>query len=1140
MKTSISLFITVIVLLCWSCNIQNTDSPSPRLRQNLDEGWKFHLGNAADPAKDFNFGTDLIFAKTGRANTSAINPKFDDSDWRLLDLPHDWAVELPFVEMDDFNLMAHGYKAIGGHFPENSIGWYRKTFLIQAADSGNQYSLTFDGVFRDAKFWLNGFYLGNNESGYIGVTYPITDYINFDKKNVLVVRVDATQFEGWFYEGAGIYRHVWLNRTNNLHIKENGVFVHTEVKNNKAKVHVEVTLENKGLSDQKAKIKTIITDRTGKIVAEKTSQSTDVSSSNCHPGPRPGTQSNSFNISNPRLWSLNDPYLYRATTILYADKIEVDRITTRFGIRTIEIDAEKGLFLNGEHIKIKGTNNHQDHAGVGSALPDYLQYYRIQQLKNFGVNAYRASHNPPTPELLDACDSLGMLVMDETRLMNTSLEYMDQFERLILRDRNHPSIFMWSIGNEEQNVQTTSQGKRIALTMMQKLSELDPTRTCTYAADLANYFPGINEVIPVRGFNYRHTGMADYHRDHPDQPIMGTEMGSTVTTRGIYEIDSVNNYLPDQDLNAPWWASLAEAWWPETAEYDWNMGGFIWTGFDYRGEPTPFKWPNINSHFGILDVCGFPKNLAYYYKAWWSEEDVLHISPHWNWPGKEGEIIKVWVNSNTDEVELLLNGSSLGKKKMPRNSHLNWDVAYEPGTLEATAWRNEREIRTKVETTGEAAEIVLMVHKTTLFADGQDATVINIRAIDREGRWVPDAQNLIKFNIEGSARIIGVGNGDPSSHEPDKCIEGQWQRHLFNGYCQVILQAGKNPGTIKFKAETEGLWPGASEIHSVSVYPILNNEIDPFDPDTVSVIDKPKMIAADISFLPQLENRGMKFYDQGMQKDPIEIMGDHGFNYIRLRIFNNPENEKGYAPGEGWCDLGNTLLMAKRLKAQGMKFLLDFHYSDTWADPQKQFKPKAWENLEFDELKLALKQYTQRVVAALAEQGTPPDMVQIGNEINHGMVWPEGHISNPDQLAALVLAGIEGVKEVDPNIEIMLHVALGGQHDETVLWLDQMMARGCEFDILGLSFYPKWHGQLSDLKSNIYKLIQRYPQPICIVEYSHLKEEVNDLAFSEFKNRVMGTCIWEPLNTWEKIFDRDGNSNELMKVYNQFANLPIR
>jgi beta-galactosidase len=320
----------------------------------------------------------------------------------------------------------------------------------------------------------------------------------------------------------------------------------------------------------------------------------------------------------------------------------------------------------------------------------------------------------------------------------------------------------------------------------------------------------------------------------------------------------------------------------------------------------------------------------------------------------------------------------------------------------------------------------------------------------------------------------------------------------------------------------------------VEPYPVLNNEIAPFTQESVSVAGESKMVGADISFLPELESKGMKFFDKGVQKDAIEILRDHGFNYVRLRIFNNPAQPKGYAPGEGWCDLKNTLLMAKRTKALGMKLLLDFHYSDTWADPQKQFKPEAWENLPFDRLKTALRDYTASVIAALAAQGTTPDMVQVGNEINHGMVWPDGHAGNPGQLAALVKAGIEGVKSVDPKVRIMLHVALGGQWDETALWVDQMMARGCRFDVLGLSFYPKWHGTLDDLKNNISKLILRYPHPICIVEYSAMKEEVNDLAFSTFRNRVMGTCIWEPLNTWDKVFDKDGRANEKLSIFDQY------
>jgi len=792
-------------LLLEGAFVQAQPQQCGRVVRNFDEDWKFAFGHAADPARDFNFTVSNIFAKTGKAEGSAIDPRFDDSTWRTLTLPHDWAVELPFVKSDNFDVMAHGYKPVGGLFPETGVGWYRKTFEIPAADSGYRYSIRFDGVFRDAKFWINGFYLGTNESGYIGISYDITDYLRFAKSNTLVVRVDASQYEGWFYEGAGIYRHVWLSRTNNLHVAENGVFIYSDIGTTSAEVTVETTVEDQSPNSSDYTITTIITDRDGKeVVRSATPVNTQTLTTSTSAHHHISTSSH-LHIPSPHLWSPDSPYLYRATTFISNDMGEADRVITRFGIRKVEMTADKGLILNGKPIKIKGVNCHQDHAGVGSALPDYLQYYRIGQLKKYGVNAYRTSHNPPTPELLDACDSLGMLVLDETRLLNSSPEYMDQFERLILRDRSRASVFLWSIGNEEQQVQTTGEGKRIALTLMARLKDLDPTRTCTYAADLANVYQGINEVIPVRGFNYREYAMIAYHNDHPDQPVTGTEMGSTVTTRGIWEKDTVRCYLPDQDITAPWWASTAEAWWPIAATNDWMSGGFVWTGFDYRGEPTPFQWPNINSHFGFLDVCGYPKNLAFYYQSWWSDEDVIHISPHWNWPGMEGKPVTVWVNSNAENVELFLTGKSLGSKPMQRNSHLKWVVPYKPGTLEAVGIRNGKKITTKTETTGKPAKIRIETDKTTLLADGADAAVINISVTDSKGREVPDARNLIRFSVEGDARIIGVGNGDPSSHEPDKCPDGHWQRHLFSGKCQVILQAGKTGGAVLLSASSEGL-----------------------------------------------------------------------------------------------------------------------------------------------------------------------------------------------------------------------------------------------------------------------------------------------------------------------------------------------
>lgn len=776
---------------------------------SLDEDWKFHFGNSANPDKDFDYSKTALLHKSNVYATTIVNPKFVDTTWEKINVPHDWVVELPFVYSPQVEIDSHGYKPVGGMYPKTSIGWYRKHFSVDKSKSNKRFELQFDGIYRNAEIWLNGFYVDTNFSGYVGNSYDVSDYINFEGDNVIVIRVDATQYEGWFYEGAGIYRHVWLNITDKIFIPQDSVFVHSEIKGKNAEVTIETTVQNNNLKASNCSVYSYVTGRNGKILAKTSAQKVSLGIQ------KDFTVKQKLNLNNAQLWSLENPYLYKVISVVKSGNEIVHQTKTRFGIKTVKFDATKGFFLNGKKIKIKGTNNHQDHAGIGSALPDYMQYYRIKLLKEMGSNAYRASHNAPTPELLEACDSLGMLVVDEQRLLNSSPEYIDQFKRIIKRDRNHASVFLWSIGNEEQNIQGNDYGKKIAQSLLAIQEELDPTRTSTYAADMANEFKGVNEVIPIRGFNYREYAFADYHRDHPNQPLLGTEMGSTVTTRGIYEKDSIRAYVPDQDITHPWWASKAETWWKLAAENDYWLGGFVWTGFDYRGEPTPYKWPNISSHFGILDVCGFPKNIYYYYKSWWTDDDILHISPHWNWPEKVGKPIDVWVNSNADEVELFLNGKSLGKKTMERNSHLQWNVNYEPGTLEAIGYKKGKKINAKVETTGSVYKVVFSPDKTILTADGKDATVINISIVDEKGREVPTADNLVKFYISGNAKIIGVGNGDPSSHEPDKCADGAWQRSAFNGKCQVILQAGKTIGTIKLEAKANGINSGFTTINLV-------------------------------------------------------------------------------------------------------------------------------------------------------------------------------------------------------------------------------------------------------------------------------------------------------------------------------------
>ena len=714
----------------------------------LDRGWKFHFGDASNLKEDFDFGLGATFAKAGEA-VGAVQPNFNDSTWRTVDLPHDWAVDLDFVRVKDNDVMSHGYKPVGRQFPKSTIGWYRRALFIPKEDEGRRLMVKFDGVFRDCIVWLNGHYLGNNLSGYSEFGYDITDYVRYGEKNVLVVRVDVSQYEGWFYEGAGIYRHTWLIRTEPVHVPEYGVFVHTDLSKGAADVHAGTDIINQSETGASCELLTLILDERGKSIAASTSKEISLQ------GAERKTVRQDINVSSPHLWSLESPYLYKLVSIVKSRGATVDSLATAFGIRTVRLDKDKGFFLNDKPVKIKGTCNHQDHAGVGSALPDRLQYYRIERLKEMGCNAYRTSHNPPTNELLEACDKLGMLVLDENRLMGSSPEMMGQFERLVMRDRNHPSVVLWSLGNEEWMIQDSDVGKRIAQSLIERLRQLDPSRLYTYAANNGNTFNGINSVLPIRGFNYMTVSDIDkYRKDHPDQILLGSEEASTLCTRGIYANDTARGYVSEFDINAPGWGATAEKWWKFYEAREWLAGAFVWTGFDYRGEPTPYSWPCINSHFGIMDVCGFPKNNFFYYQAWWSDKDVLHVAPHWNWKGKEGQVINVWCESNCESVELFLNGKSLGKKTMEPNSHLEWNVPYQAGVLEARGLRHGKQLTTKIETTGKPVQIHLDADRTTIFADGEDVSVVTVTAIDANGREVPDADQLIRFDLQGKGKSL--------------------------------------------------------------------------------------------------------------------------------------------------------------------------------------------------------------------------------------------------------------------------------------------------------------------------------------------------------------------------------------------------
>ncbi|WDS36182.1 beta-galactosidase GalA [Pseudoxanthomonas sp.] len=782
-----------------------TATPGKRERHAFDDGWRFHLGHANDAARDFGFGTyQRTYAKAGKDTAEAAMAAFDDSDWRAVSLPHDWAVELPLVPNPDAPATgddpaaAHGYRPLGRNYPETSVGWYRTTLDIPAQDAGRRIVLEFDGVFRDCLVFCNGHVVGANASGYAGFEVDLTDVLDYGQRNVIAVRVDATLGEGWFYEGAGIYRHVWLRKHDPVHVPFGGIAVRCQPDQGQARGPVDITVCNDGAQPANAVASVRVLDQDQRQVAQATLPAVLL------PAGTQATLSQTLAFPAPRLWSTQTPHLYQLVTEVRVGGVLRDTVHTPFGVRNIAFDAQRGFLLNGQPLKLKGTCNHQDHAGVGAAIPDALQAWRLQQLRQMGCNAIRTSHNPATPELMDLCDQLGVLVIEETRRMSSDPEAMDELRRLLLRDRNRPSLIAWSLGNEEPQM-VTERGVRIVGTMQGLVRRLDPTRPTTFAMD-KGFGEGVSQVVDVVGFNYRTNQLDAFHARYPEIPVYGSETASTVSTRGNYFADTERGYARAYDMDHPWWASTSEAWWAFVAERPYVSGGFIWTGFDYRGEPTPYnRWPNVASQFGVLDSCGFPKDNYWYYRAQWTDEPVLHLFPHWNWdalPEVANGMVDVWCHSNLEQVELLVNGVSMGRREVPRHGHVEWRVRYVPGQIEARGFRGGVQVlRQQRHTAGPAAAVVLRTDSGALRGDGRDVAILVAEVVDAKGIQVPDAAHLVSFAVSGPAQVIGVGNGDPSSHEADKAT----QRRTFNGLCMAVLQSKAGTGTVQIRATVRGL-----------------------------------------------------------------------------------------------------------------------------------------------------------------------------------------------------------------------------------------------------------------------------------------------------------------------------------------------
>ncbi|HEV2454506.1 MAG TPA: beta-galactosidase GalA [Verrucomicrobiae bacterium] len=798
-RLQILLFILVTVV----CNL----SATPRRITSLDFDWRFHRGDIPE-----------VFAESATndnplgPSSAILNPAYDDALWQIVTVPHDYLVDAEFDPKAD---EAHGY------LPAEPA-WYRKTINIPSEDHDRRLWLEFDGVYRDSRMWLNSHFLGRHPSGYTSFSYDITRFARPGTNNLLVVRVDPSGFEGWWFEGGGIYRHARLISVAPEHVAPWGTYITATVKNPgdglraDALLHMTTALANDADTPSRTTVLSEIVNRDGALVAR-------ASTTRRIPAKSSKQFVQSLGLPGANLWSCDRPYLYQLRTTVLIGGTPVDQVTTPFGVRTIRFDPDRGFFLNGKHVEIKGTCNHQDFAGVGIALPGRLYGYRVQKLKEMGANAMRFSHNEMAPELLDACDRLGVLVMAENRHLGDSPEILGELDSLVRQDRNHPSIVLWSICNEEKE-QGTQPGAKQGRAMIHLIRRLDD-RPVTAAMN-GSIGQGLTGVIDVQGFNYHPENYDPVHRQFPRMPLIATEIGAAVSTRGCYErepftvagdtarYEGNSNlcHVAAFDINAPYWAETAEQAWQAVSAHPWMAGGFVWSGFDYRGEPTPFAWPAVSSQYGVLDTCGFAKDSYYYYQSCWTALPVLHIFPHWNWPGKEGQNIDVWCYSNCRQVELFLNGHSLGRKTMPQCSHLEWQAQYEPGTLSAQGYDAAGKIiaKTGVETTGAPAAITLEPDRTNIAADGQDISLITVRIVDFHGRTVPAANNRVTFKLSGTGHLIGLGNGDPTCHEPDKGS----QRSAFNGLCLAIVQSARSPGTITIQADSPGLKSATAMIKS--------------------------------------------------------------------------------------------------------------------------------------------------------------------------------------------------------------------------------------------------------------------------------------------------------------------------------------
>jgi len=786
-------------------------------RSSFDNDWRFYKGDAP----------------------GAEQPSFDDSAWRQLNLPHDWAIEGPFDVQ---------YNPHTGGLPVFGVAWYRKHFPVPVSDRGKYLSVEFDGAMANSRVYLNGHEIGGRPYGYSSFEVNLTPNLNFGGDNVIAVRLAPEENASRWYPGAGIYRNVWLVQTGPVHVAHWGTYLTTpQVTDSSATVSVRSEIRNENTAPARITVETAILDASGKQVTKQSANLTVA------PAQTENT-SQQLNVSNPRRWDVDHPYLYSAVTTVRSGRNVVDRYVTPFGIRTIEFTRDRGFLLNGRVMKIRGVCDHHDLGALGAAVNRRATERQLQIMKGMGVNAIRTSHNPPSPELLEYCDRLGLLVMDEAfdmwripKVKNGYSKYFDQWSErdlrdMIRRDRNHPSIIFWSIGNEIPE-QANANGWEIAKHLTDIAHQEDRTRPTTSAfndwADAIKNHMADNVDVP--GFNYQPMHYELIQKEHPTWVIFGSETESCVSSRGVYHLP-LRAYEKDPSLQvssydvvAPPWAYCPDVEFDAQNRLPTVLGEFVWTGFDYLGEPTPYgdraSWPSRSSYFGVVDLAGFPKDRYYAYKSEWTSDPTVHIFPHWNWAGHEGQAIPVMVYTNGDEVELFLNGKSLGRKKKGLDTvvipvgknvsekqqftskyRLEWRVPYEPGVLRAVAYKSGTQFATdEVHTAGAPARVRLIPDRSTIASNGSDLSFITVRVEDKDGNLCPKADNLVHFKVDGVGTIEAVDNGNAASTEPFQADH----RKAFSGMALLIVRSkAGQAGTIQVSAASEGLQSANTTIAS--------------------------------------------------------------------------------------------------------------------------------------------------------------------------------------------------------------------------------------------------------------------------------------------------------------------------------------